>query len=149
MSQLYTSDFRLWAKETAQLLRERRFEAIDLKALIEEVEGLARVDEHAIESQMERLIEHLLKLGYASGRLLEENERGWTLSVVNARLKIAQRIKRVPSLHRYPADILTEAYMVGRNEAGKTVDLELLPPECPWSTSELLDVDFFPARKQG
>jgi hypothetical protein len=149
MSQLYASDFRLWAKETAQLLRERRFEAIDLKALIEEVEGLARVDEHAIESQMERLIEHLLKWGYASGRLLEANERGWSLSVVNARLKIAQRIKRVPSLHRYPEDILTEAYAVGRNEAGKTVDLEWLPPECPWSVSQLLDVDFFPARKPG
>ena len=98
MRKLYASDFHLWAKETAQLLRERRFEDIDLEALIEEVEGLARADEHAIESQMERLIEHLLKLGYASGRLLEDNERGWKLSVVNARLKIAQHMKRVPSL---------------------------------------------------
>jgi hypothetical protein len=149
MSQLYASDFRLWAKETAQLLRERRFEAIDLKALIEEVEGLARVDEHAIESQMERLIEHLLKLGYASGRRLKENARGWTLSVVNARLKIAQRMKRVPSLHRYPEDMLTEAYEVGRNEAGKTVDLALIPPDCPWSVSQLLDSDYFPSREKG
>ncbi len=149
MSQLYAFDFRLWAKETAQLLRERRFEDIDLKALIEEVEGLARADEHAIESQQERLIEHLLKLGYASGRLLEDNKRGWTLSVVNARLKIAQRIQRVPSLHHYPEDILTEAYAVGRNEAGKTVDVELLPPECPWSVSELLDGDFFPTQEHG
>jgi hypothetical protein len=149
MSKLYASDFRLWAKETAQLLRERRFEELDLEALIEEVEGLARADEPAIESQLERLIEHLLKLAYASGRLLEENERGWTLSVVNARLKVAQRMNRVPSLHRYPEIILTEAYAVGRNEAGKTVDLELLPPACPWSVSQLLDADFFPIRKNG
>jgi len=149
MSKLYASDFRLWAQETAQLLREGRFEAIDLEALIEEVEGLARADEHAIESQMERLIEHLLKLGYASGRLLKENARGWTLSIVNARLKVAQRIKRVPSLHRYPEDILIEAYEVGRNEAGKTVDLALLPPECPWSVLQLLDPDFFPSREKG
>ena len=149
MSKLYASDFRLWARETAQLLRERRFEEIDLDALIEEVEGLARADEHAIENQLERLIEHLLKLGYASGRLLEENERGWTLSVVNARLKVAQRMKRVPSLHRYPEDILTEAYEVGRNEAGKTVDLGLIPLECPWSVSQLFDVSFFPSRENG
>ncbi len=149
MSKLYASDFRLWARETAQLLRERRFEEIDLDALIEEVEGLARADEHAIENQLERLIEHLLKLGYASGRLLEENERGWTLSVVNARLKVAQRMKRVPSLHRYPEDILTEAYEVGRNEAAKTVDLGLIPLECPWSVSQLFDVSFFPSRENG
>ena len=144
MSKLYESDFRLWAKETAQLLREHRFKEIDLDALIEEVEGLARADEHAIESQLERLIEHLLKLGYSTGRLLEENERGWILSVVNARLKVAQRIKRVPSLRRYPEDILTEVYEVGRNEAGKTVDLEFLPLECPWSVSQLLDNNFLP-----
>jgi hypothetical protein len=144
MSKLYATDFHLWAQETAQLLRERRFEDIDLEALIEEVEGLARADEHAIESQMERLIEHLLKLGYAAGRRLEDNERGWTLSVVNARLKIAQRIKRVPSLQRYPEVILRDAYEVGRNEAGKTVDLEVLPVECPWSVTELLGVGFFP-----
>ena len=149
MSKLYASDFRLWAREMAQLLRERRFEEIDLDALIEEVEGLARADEHAIENQLERLIEHLLKLGYASGRLLEENERGWTLSVVNARLKVAQRIKRVPSLHRYPEDILTEAYEVGRNEAAKTVDLGFIPLECPWSVSQLFDVSFFPSRENG
>ena len=144
MSKLYATDFLLWAKETAQLLRERRFEDIDLEALIEEMEGLARADEHAIESQMERLIEHLLKLGYASGRLREDNERGWKLSVVNARLKIAQRMKRVPSLQRYPEIILSDAYEVGRNEAGKAVDLELLPVECPWSVAELLGADFFP-----
>jgi hypothetical protein len=144
MRKLYATDFHLWAKETAQLLRERRFEDIDLEALIEEVEGLARADEHAMESQMERLIEHLLKLGYASGRLLEDNERGWTLSVVNARLKIAQRMKRVPSLQRYPEIILSDAYEVGRNEAGRAVDLELLPVECPWSVTELLGADFFP-----
>ena len=144
MRKLYATDFHLWAKETAQLLRERRYEDIDLEALIEEVEGLARADEHAIESQMERLIEHLLKLGYASGRLLEDNERGWKLSVVNDRLKIAQRMKRVPSLQPYPEIILRDAYEVGRNEAGRAVDLELLPVECPWSATELLGTDFFP-----
>jgi hypothetical protein len=148
MSKLYASDFRLWAKETAQLLRERRFEKIDLEALIEEVEGLARADEHAIESQMERLIEHLLKLKYATGRLLKENERGWTLSIVNARIKIAQRIKRVPSLHHHPETVLTETYEVGRNEAGRAVDLEILPKECPWAISQVLDTDFFPNQSE-
>ena len=60
------------------------------------------------------------------------------------RPKIAQRIKRVPSLQRYPEIILSDVYEVGRNEAGKAVDLELLPIECPWSVTELLGADFFP-----
>ena len=41
MKSLYDIDFSRWADETAQLLTEKRFEEIDLPALIEEVQDLA------------------------------------------------------------------------------------------------------------
>ena len=37
---LYEEDFYVWTEAQAALLRERRFEALDLANLIEEVEGL-------------------------------------------------------------------------------------------------------------
>lgn len=40
-SQLYETDFYVWAQGQADLLRARRFETLDLVNLIEEVEGLA------------------------------------------------------------------------------------------------------------
>lgn len=42
MSTLYKTDYTAWAESTAELLHQRRFEEIDLDALIEEVDGLAR-----------------------------------------------------------------------------------------------------------
>jgi len=55
MSITYERDLILWAKATAQLLREQRWEAIDLPHLIEEVEDLGKSERSAIGSQMERI----------------------------------------------------------------------------------------------
>ncbi len=41
----YDRDLTIWAKNTAQLLRERRWDAIDWDHLIEEVEDLGKVNE--------------------------------------------------------------------------------------------------------
>jgi len=64
MRTLYQTDFVAWADETAKLLRQHRFEEIDLDALVEEVEGLAKQDRKAMRSQLQRLLIHLLKWHY-------------------------------------------------------------------------------------
>ena len=46
------TDFVAWADETAKLLRQHRFEEIDLDALVEEVDGLAKRDRKAVRSQL-------------------------------------------------------------------------------------------------
>jgi len=61
MGSLYQIDFVAWADETAKLLRQHRFEEVDLDALVEEVEGLAKRDHKAMRSQLQRLLIHLLK----------------------------------------------------------------------------------------
>ena len=142
MGKLYDTDFAAWARDTAQLLRERRFEEIDLDALIEEVEGLARADEHAIQSHLERLIEHLLKLTYASDVDFDRDQRGWCISARNARIKLLQRIEPVPSLRSYPEQIAESAYDVGRYEAARVVDLDHLPVQCPWTIDQMLNADW-------
>jgi hypothetical protein len=39
---LYDTDFVVWADNTAELIRARRFEELDIENLAEEVESLAR-----------------------------------------------------------------------------------------------------------
>ncbi len=147
MSKLYDTDTAAWARDTAQLLRERRFEEIDLDTLIEEVEGLARIDEHAIRSYLERLIEYLLKLTYASDSDFDRDQRGWRISARNARVKLLQRIEQVPSLRSYPEQIAANAYDVGRYEAARVVDLDPLPVQCPWAVALMLSADWEPPRE--
>jgi hypothetical protein len=147
MSKLYDTDFAAWARDTAQLLRERRFEEIDLDALIEEVEGLARADEHAIRSYLEHLIEHLLKLTYASDVDFDRDQRGWRISARNARIKLLQRTEQVPSLRSYPEQIVDSAYDVARYEAARVVDLHQLPDQCPWTVTLMLSADWEPMRQ--
>ncbi len=36
----YTTDFNLWTQETAKLLREHRWQDVDLENLLEEIEDL-------------------------------------------------------------------------------------------------------------
>jgi hypothetical protein len=61
-SDLYEQDFPLWAEQQASLLRARRFGELDLDNLIEEVEDLRRRERDAVESLVETIIEHLMKL---------------------------------------------------------------------------------------
>lgn len=55
MSTPYYTDFVAWAEETAKLLRQRRFDEVDLDALVEEVEGWAKRDRKAMRSQFNAL----------------------------------------------------------------------------------------------
>jgi Domain of unknown function DUF29 len=61
-SDLYQDDFALWAERQAALLRAGRFDALDLESLIEEVEDLGRRERDMVESHIETILEHLLKL---------------------------------------------------------------------------------------
>jgi hypothetical protein len=59
---LYDRDYCLWLEKTSQLLRERRFDEIDIDNLVEEIEGLTKSDRRAIRNRLTVLLEHLLKL---------------------------------------------------------------------------------------
>ncbi len=61
---LYETDFVKWAEEQAALLTERRFDLLDLDHLIEEVDDLAGRHRDALQSQLQVLLIHMLKLAY-------------------------------------------------------------------------------------
>ncbi|MBW4471098.1 MAG: DUF29 domain-containing protein [Stenomitos rutilans HA7619-LM2] len=52
MSEIYLADFNAWIAQTTQLLQEQRWQDVDLKHLIEEVEDLGKSEQRAIASQL-------------------------------------------------------------------------------------------------
>ena len=57
----YDQDLYSWSLEQAKLLRERKFDQIDLEHIIEEIEDMSKSEKRALESFLETLLMHLLK----------------------------------------------------------------------------------------
>lgn len=54
-------DFYRWTQQTVQALRSGDFSQIELDSLIEEVEDMGNSQKDALESNLIRVIQHLLK----------------------------------------------------------------------------------------
>ena len=66
-AELYDEDFYAWTQQQAKALRThfKGDNRIDALHLAEEVEDLGKSELHAVESYIENVIEHLLKLDYS------------------------------------------------------------------------------------
>jgi len=58
---LYDTDFVEWTARTAELVRKRRFEEVDLENLAEEIADLGNSEQSAVKSQLSRMLMHLVK----------------------------------------------------------------------------------------
>ena len=61
-SELYEHDYYAWVGEQVRALRGRRLEDIDFENVAEEIEDLGKSEKRSVQSHLETLIEHLLKL---------------------------------------------------------------------------------------
>ncbi len=75
---LYERDFCLWLEQQAALLRERRFDELDLANLIEEIEAMARRTGGG-QNNLIVLLMHLLKYQYQP----EQRSSSWRGSVLS------------------------------------------------------------------
>jgi len=141
-NELYQTDFYAWTQQQARLLRERRWDDVDLENVAEEIETLGRSDKRQIESRLVILIAHLLKWKYQPGG----RSVSWTSTITQQRLRIKGLLKESPSLKRYPGKVFLDQYLEARLEASKETGIafDLFPKECPFTIEEILDVDFFP-----
>ena len=136
MSTTYDKDLTIWAKDTAQLLRERCWDAIDWEHLIEEVEDLGKSERSAIASQMERIMVHLLKWQYQPQRRSDS----WLDSMNDGRSQIRRKLEDSPSLRSYPLQILEKEYTRARREAARQTHLEInfFPESCPYLIKQVM-----------
>jgi hypothetical protein len=139
---LHDRDFHAWAITQSELLRQRRFHELDMDYLIDEIEDMGKSERRVIESQLERLLHHLLKWQYQP----EHRSGSWSGPLWEARKQISKQIKRNPSLQDYPQQVLADAYEITRIRASAETGFkeELFPENPPYSVEEVLEETFFP-----
>lgn len=138
----YDSDFYSWALRQAALLRERRFDLLDVENLAEEVEDLARRHADALQSRYETLIQHLLKWEFQP----QERSYSWMGTIRRERGKIAQLLKKFPGLKPLSLELFRDAFDAARVEAAIDADLpiEHFPEVCPYTPEQAMDPEFWP-----
>jgi hypothetical protein len=139
---LYERDFLAWTEEQAALLRAGRITQVDLSNLIEEVESLGASQKAAVDSQMVRLLMHLLKWVYQPTR----RTKSWRVSIVNARVEIALHMRGSPSLKTHQSVFWLQNYLAARKAAANETGLLLkrFPEAPPFTLEQVLDDDFWP-----
>lgn len=139
---LYQTDFFAWTQQQAALLRERRWEDLDLENLIDEVQSVGRSDKREIESRLEVLLAHMLKWQYQPGR----RGSSWTSTILEQRRRLEGLLSDSPSLTMFAAEGVAEMYLAARLLAAKETGIAfgLFPEECPFTPEQVLDPEFFP-----
>ena len=136
---LYDEDFYAWTQQQAEALRTH-FQGdnrLDVEHLAEEVEDLGKSDLHAVESFVENVIEHLLKLDY-SGWV--EGRNHWRAEVDAFRGSIERKI--TPRIRQQVETELDALYQRARRAAARSLHqrepdfVRRLPKLCPydWGT---------------
>jgi hypothetical protein len=145
-TKLYEQDYYGWITEQVRALREHRIEDIDFENIAEEVEGLGKSERRSIESQLETLIEHLLKLTYARGMSWEYNARAWENTVELARFRLQRLLDESPSLRPALPELFNNAYRGARISARRALGFprEPLPEVSPLTLEQALDDSFLP-----
>lgn len=138
----YDTDFSVWLETQAAALRDRKWDALDLEHLIEEIEGMAKSQQHAIRSHLVVLLQHLLKWRYQP----DHQSGSWRGSISHARVEIELYLDDNPSLTRRLPEFLTWAYPRACRLAADETDLPLrtFPVACPWTVAQVLDADCWP-----
>lgn len=139
LSQLYETDEDLWLEYTVNLLKESRFNELDLGNLIEELEDLGNEKKRAVESLLEQIIRHILLLEYWTEEF-EHNSNHWRAEIYSFRNQIDKRL--TTNLRKYLAEERLNIYKKALGYVKRKTGFKLnLPEECPYSLDELLEID--------
>jgi len=138
----YEEDFVAWAAETALLLRERRFDEIDMESLAEEVDAMAGRDRREVVNRLITLLMHLLKWQHQPAK----RSRSWQSTIAMQQDKLDLLFEDSPSLKRGLAAAVTRAYprAVGRAAIQTGLPADTFAPRCPFSVDQILDQAYRP-----
>lgn len=140
----YDHDFHAWALEQARLLREQRFNELDLANLAAEVEDMGKEQAHALKSYLTEALHHLLMLEHSSAM---EPKDHWAKEMINFRIEIEDRLEDSPSLKNQVDTLFERAWKNTRLKASKHLlpeEASGLPDQCPYSLDQVRDSDFIP-----
>ncbi len=136
----YSSDYYTWTKEQVRLLKLKQFEQVDWDNVIEEIEDLGKSRENALESYLERLLDHLLKLAYWHSEK-EYGTRDWKAEIRNFRAQIKKILRKNPALKNKLEPIWDEIYPV---RISIMKELFSIPDNNNITLEDALSDDWFP-----
>lgn len=136
---LYETDFNLWLEETAFLIKEGKLDRLDIENLLEEIEGMSRREKDAIESNLIRVLQHLIKWNYQS----QKRSPSWAYTIIEHSRRLNKAFKNSPSLKHHFDDVFDECYASACQAASVETQLPLatFPSSCPFSKSDVLDIN--------
>jgi len=139
---LYEMDFNLWLKETVNLLCKGDVEKLDLENLAEEIEDMENSRKDALESNLIRVLQHLLKWKYQP----QKRTNSWKASITEHSLRLNKAFKKSPSLKPYFESVFADCYQDARlitsQETG--LDINTFPDLCPFSQADVLNPQYLP-----
>jgi hypothetical protein len=137
---LYETDFNSWIQENITLLKQSRFNEIDSKNIIEELEGLIKRDKRELESYLLILIAYLLKWQYQEVYRCNE----WLCKIIEQRMLMTLLFEDNPDLKSYLATSVENIYLRSVDLSTVETRHSVFPTECPYSVEQLMDEDFYP-----
>ena len=139
LKQLHEQDLNLWLEQIAIAIKNRDFNSMDWDGLLEEIEDVGASQKRTLDSYLQRLIEHILKLKYWESER-EYNQKGWRREVVNFRNRIKRILQKNPSLKNY----FTQEYEDLYQDAIATMSQEFkIPHDSFVSLEMMLEKDYF------
>jgi hypothetical protein len=141
-NELYERDFYAWTQEQARLLREKRWDDLDLDNLVDEVESVGSSEKREIRNRLKVLVTHLLKWKFQPGR----RGNSWRRTIREQRDIIAEIVRTSPSLQDYPSHVLQTIYVGATVSASEETGLavSVFPEECLFTPEQVLDPEFWP-----
>jgi len=140
----YETDIVAWANQQAWLVRNKKFDLLDLEHIAEEIESVGISEQRELANRMAVLLQHLLKWQYQPAR----QGTSWQLTIKEQRTRIKRRLKKMPSLKsclqddEWWEDTWSDAKTDTEKETG--IAFDKLPLVCPWSVEQILADDWFP-----
>jgi hypothetical protein len=140
LQQLYEIDDYEWLLTNIELLKQGKFNDVDLENLIEELADLGNEKKNAVASLLEQIIRHLLLYQYWTEET-EINGHHWQAEIVSFRNQLKRRL--TGNLRNYLSEEMLDIYA----DALKFVEVKTkfkvdFPQECPYTLEQLLNVDF-------
>ncbi|MCG6939804.1 MAG: DUF29 domain-containing protein [Thiohalocapsa sp.] len=138
----YDEDIAAWSAEQAALLREARFDALDLEHIADEIEDVGRSERRELANRMAALLAHLLQWQYQP----ERQSNSWRRTIQEQRRALRYHLNQVPSLKPTLADAQWQG-AIWADAVTKAIDetgMGGFPEDCPWTVDEILGDDFLP-----
>lgn len=132
-------DYCEWVTSQVEFLRKGELMSLDIQHLIEEIESLGNSERRALESHLENILMHMLKVKYQP----EKHTRSWDLSIKESRYRANRVLKHNPSLKRELMELSDSAYFSARLRAEQETGLDeaTFPEIREWNLDQILGVN--------